>query len=67
MKDPVMAKLKADAGIVLADLWRAWRHQPPVEAADWSSDRLVQVRVTEGQDSSPRVSPPSGLCYFHLN
>ncbi len=64
MNDPVYQKLKADAGIVLADLWRALRHQHPVE--EWRHPRHSET-VPPQTPAEPSSSPTSGLCYFHLN
>ena len=64
MKDPVLDKLKTDAGIVLADLWRTLRHQPPVE--EWTHPRLG-VASPDETVAKPVERPPDGLCYFHLN
>jgi hypothetical protein len=68
MDDPVLIKLKTDAGIVLADLWRTLWHQPPAEAEEWRHPRVDQSRreqePAEGANAGPK---PSGLCYFHLN
>jgi hypothetical protein len=66
MHDPVFEKLKTDAGIVLADLWRAFRHQPPVEATDWQHPRVERSEAQAGAAEIERPSQ-SGLCYFHLN
>jgi hypothetical protein len=68
MDDPVLIKLKADAGIVLADLWRALRHQPSVEEQEWRHPRVEPI--FEGKNLSGcenAASKPNGLCYFHLN
>ena len=66
MHDPIYEKLKADAGIVLVDLWRAFRHQPPVEATDWQIPRVDRTDAEVGTPEIERRSQ-SGLCYFHLN
>lgn len=68
MNDPVLLKLKADAGIVLADLWRMLRHQPPVEVAEWRLPRVAST-PTEAVRKEPGRGGPrhTGLCYFHLN
>lgn len=66
MQDPVLNKLKTDAGIVLTDLWRAIRHQPPVEAEEWLHPRTSPA--SREMDASAREHPSqSGLSYFHLN
>ncbi len=64
MQDPILNKLKADAGIVLADFWRAFRHRPPVE--EWWQARSGSPAV-ETEETRPAPPKPDGLCYFHLN
>ena len=64
MKDPVLDKLKTDAGEVLGELWRLLRHQPPVE--EWPHSRLNSP-VPSQTVSPPKPPAQSGLCYFHLN
>ena len=66
MQDPILDKLKADAGIVLADLWRAFRHQPAVEAEEWQHPRVSRSMSQPTEVETERPSQ-SGLCYFHLN
>jgi hypothetical protein len=67
MQDPILDKLKTDAGIVLTDLWRAFRHQPAVE------DEWIHPRQASAADPAEPVAlpeparPADGLCYFHLN
>ena len=68
MNDPVLAKLKADAGIVLVDLWRAFRHQPAVEDREWLHPRVTLPGNEAGRGEPVQGGPQqSGLCYFHLN
>jgi hypothetical protein len=66
VQDPILNKLKTDAGIVLTDLWRAIRHQPPVEAEEWLHPRMSPGRPEMDSPQGERPAP-SGLCYFHLN
>lgn len=66
MQDPILNKLKTDAGIVLTDLWRAFRHQPPVEAEEWQHPRISPASREMDTTEIERPSQ-SGLCYFHLN
>ena len=64
MKDPILDKLKTDAGVVLADLWRALRRQPA--AHEWQHPR--GRKTVDAADLPEMPEPPkSGLCYFHLN
>jgi hypothetical protein len=66
MKDPVLNKLKTDAGIVLADLWRAFTHQPLVE--EWQHPRIHPAAPDMSMAETKSTGPSqSGLCYFHLN
>jgi hypothetical protein len=66
VQDPVLNKLKADAGIVLADLWRVFRHQTPVEAEEWQLPRSSRS-ATDAADMEAEKPSQSGLCYFFLN
>lgn len=66
MTNPVYQKLKSDAGVVLTDLWRALRHQAPVE--DWQHTRSSVSAKKRVAPNANMVRPQSsGLCYFHLN
>lgn len=63
MKDPVIEKLKTDAGIVITDLWRALRQQPPVED-DWMRPRTQPADLAESESTDPGQS---GSSHFHAN
>lgn len=69
MTDPIYQKLKADAGVLLVDLWRTLRHQPLIQ--EWQQHSCVLPEFKDKQptqtDPNPRRSHASGLCYFHLN
>jgi hypothetical protein len=68
MKDPVLIKLKADAAVVLMDLWRTLRNQPPLEDEERRRGRFdlaaMEKIPVEGRGGVPKQA---GLCYFHLN
>lgn len=64
MKDPILEKLKADAGVVLAELWRALRHQPAKD--EWRHSQARRPGKGTLSPENPGLSR-SGLCYFHLN
>jgi hypothetical protein len=64
MQDPILIKLKTDAGIVLADVWRALRHLPlEEEHGQQGSDESLPA--PESADAARLRS--DDLCYFHLN
>jgi hypothetical protein len=68
MDDPVLIKLKADAAVLLSDLWRTIRNQPPLE----DEERRYGLVDPAGREKIPlenRGGGPKhgGLCYFHLN
>jgi hypothetical protein len=68
MSDPVLIKLKADAGIVLADLWRALTHQAPLETRE-EPKVGAEVDLPERASNGSRVAEPKqvGFCCVHLN
>jgi hypothetical protein len=63
MKDTTFTKLKTDAVIVLADLWRALLHRPDEE---FCRDPRVGATLDYGTPAK-RPEPDRNLCYFHLN
>ncbi len=64
MKDPVLEKLKTDAGIVLVELWRALRPRPVKPGRLLAESRLPVEAAFPPEMPEP---PRDGLCYFHLN
>jgi hypothetical protein len=68
MSDPVLIKLKADAGIVLADLWRALTGQVPVETQEWQNAAVEPASQEMGSQGSRGEEPKQGsFCWVHLN
>jgi len=68
MADPLYQKLKADAEVILLDLWRMLRHLEPVQ--EWQHVRAMpELEDTQKMAAALDARPPhsSGLCYFHLN
>ncbi len=63
MKDPVFNKLKADAGIVLNELFLAVTHRPEQK---WRHPR-DNPPAPEMAMLTPVSPSQSGLTYFHLN
>lgn len=64
MKDPVFKKLKADAGLVLNELFLAVSHRS--DRQEWRHPR-DNPPAPEMAMLKPVSPSQSGLTYFHLN
>lgn len=64
MKDPVLKKLKADAGIVLNVIFLVVSHRK--DQPTWRHPR-DNPPAPEMAMLKPVAPSQSGLCYFHLN
>lgn len=65
MSDPVYQKLMSDAGVLLADLWHALKHQSPSE--ERLPERQHAIEQLPLVELKPVDARSCGLCYFHLN
>lgn len=68
MTDPVYEKLKADAAVVLIEMWRSIRHQTEDQNA---THMRMKSELNDGQSAKTNEGRKGmrsdGLCYFHLN